>query len=295
MNVQAKSITAVATGEIPGSRKVYEPGKLFPCIRVPFREVAVHPSANEPPVTLYDPSGPYTDPTATLDIDAGLERPRDAWVLARGDVEETAAREVKPEDNGGASGAYLAPAFPSGRRPFRAKAGKGITQLQYARAGIVTAEMEYVAIRENLRRDELKAAIRDGEDFGAEIPDYVTPEFVRDEVARGRAIIPANINHGELEPMAIGRNFLVKVNANIGNSAVLSTVTEEVDKMVWAIRWGADTIMDLSTGRNIHNIRDWILRNCPTPLGTVPIYQALEKVNGVAEDLTWEVFRDTLI
>ena len=295
MNVQAKSITAVATGEIPGSRKVYEPGKLFPEIRVPFREVAVHPSANEPPVTLYDPSGPYTDPAATLDIDAGLERPRDAWVLARGDVEVTAAREVKPEDNGGASGAYLAPAFPSARQPFRAKAGKGVTQLQYARAGIVTAEMEYVAIRENLRRDELKAAIRDGEDFGAEIPDYVTPEFVRDEVARGRAIIPANINHGELEPMAIGRNFLVKVNANIGNSAVLSTVTEEVDKMVWAIRWGADTIMDLSTGRNIHNIRDWIIRNCPTPLGTVPIYQALEKVDGIAEDLTWEVFRDTLV
>ena len=295
MNVQAKSITAVATGEIPGSRKVYQPGVLFPDIRVPFREVAVHPSANEPPVTLYDPSGPYTDPAATLDINAGLPRPRDAWVLARGDVEETAARAVKPEDNGGASGAYLAPAFPAGRQPFRARPGKGITQLAYARAGIVTAEMEYVAIRENLRREAQAQAIRDGEDFGAEIPDFVTPEFVMSEVARGRAIIPANINHGELEPMAIGRNFLVKINANIGNSAVLSTVTEEVDKMVWAIRWGGDTIMDLSTGRNIHNIRDWIIRNCPTPLGTVPIYQALEKVGGIAEDLSWEVFRDTLV
>jgi phosphomethylpyrimidine synthase len=295
MNVQAKTVAAVATGEVPGSRKVYEPGKLFPDIRVPFREVAVHPSAGEPPVTIYDPSGPFTDPTVKVDIEAGLERPRDAWVLARGDVEEVQARAVKPEDNGGATGQYLAPAFQRARAPFRAKTGKGVTQLHYARQGIVTAEMEYVAIRENLRRDALKEAIRDGEDFGAEIPDYVTPEFVMSEVARGRAIIPANINHGELEPMAIGRNFLVKVNANIGNSAVLSTVTEEVDKMVWAIRWGADTIMDLSTGRNIHNIRDWIIRNCPTPLGTVPIYQALEKVGGIAEDLTWEVFRDTLV
>ena len=295
MNVQAKSITAVATGEIPGSRKVYEPGRLFPDLRVPFREVAVHPSANEPPVTLYDPSGPYTDPAASLDINAGLVRPRDAWVLARADVDAVAPRPVKPEDNGGATGAYLAPAFPALRQPLRARPGRTVTQLHYARQGVITAEMEYVAIRENLRRDALKQAIRDGEDFGAEIPDYVTPEFVRDEVARGRAIIPANINHGELEPMAIGRNFLVKVNANIGNSAVLSTVTEEVDKMVWAIRWGADTIMDLSTGRNIHNIRDWIIRNCPTPLGTVPIYQALEKVDGIAEDLTWEVFRDTLV
>ena len=295
MNVQSKSITAVATGEIPGSRKVYEPGVLFPELRVPFREVAVHPSAGEPPVTLYDPSGPYTDPAARLDINTGLACPRGAWVMARGDVEEVAARAVKPEDNGGATGAYLAPAFPSARQPLRAKPGRSVSQLRYARQGIITAEMEYVAIRENLRRDALKAVIRDGEDFGADIPDYVTPEFVMSEVARGRAIIPANINHGELEPMAIGRNFLVKINANIGNSAVLSTVTEEVDKMVWAIRWGADTIMDLSTGRNIHNIRDWIIRNCPTPLGTVPIYQALEKVGGVAEDLTWEVFRDTLI
>ena len=295
MNVRAKTISAVATGEIPGSRKVYQAGTRFPDIRVPFREVAVHPSSGEPPVTIYDPSGPYTEPGAMIDIHAGLERPRDAWVMARGDLDEVEPRPVTPEDNGGATGVYLAPAFELTRRPYRAKAGKTVTQLHYARQGIVTAEMEYVAIRENLRRDALAEVSRDGEDFGAEIPDFITPEFVRDEVARGRAIIPANINHGELEPMAIGRNFLVKINANIGNSAVLSTVTEEVDKMVWAIRWGADTIMDLSTGRNIHNIRDWIIRNCPTPLGTVPIYQVLEKVGGAAEDLTWEAFRDTLV
>ncbi len=295
MNVQTPIANTIPTGERPGSRKVYAPGVLFPCLRVPFREVAVHPSAGEPPVTLYDPSGPYTDPHATIDIDKGLERPREAWVLARGDVEAVEARAVKPEDNGGAKGKYLAPEFKSDRRPLRAKVGAHVTQLEYARAGVITAEMEYVAIRENLRRDALAETVRDGEDFGASIPDHVTPEFVRDEVARGRAIIPANINHGELEPMAIGRNFLVKINANIGNSAVLSQVADEVDKMVWAIRWGGDTIMDLSTGRNIHNIREWIIRNCPTPLGTVPIYQALEKVNGVAEDLTWEVFRDTLI
>ena len=295
MNVQSKKITAIATGEIPGSRKVYQSGTLFPCLQVPFREVAVHPSAGEPPVTLYDPSGPYTDPRAVIDIHKGLERARHAWVLARGDVQEIEPRPVKPEDNGGATGVYLAPAFERTMKPFKAKPGRAVTQLQYARAGVITAEMEYVAIRENLRRDQMAEVIRDGEDFGAEIPDYITPEFVMSEVARGRAIIPANINHGELEPMAIGRNFLVKINANIGNSAVLSTVTEEVDKMVWAIRWGGDTIMDLSTGRNIHNIREWIIRNCPTPLGTVPIYQALEKVDGIAEDLTWEVFRDTLI
>src|SRR5579872_3943343 len=293
MNVQTP--IAIPTGERPGSRKVFQEGVLFPCLRVPFREVAVHPSAGEPPVVLYDPSGPYTDPTASIDIDKGLERSRDAWVLARGDVEEVVARPLTPMDNGGARGRYLAPQFTNVRAPFRAKAGRAITQLEYARAGVVTAEMEYVAIRENLRRDAAADVARDGEDFGASIPDYVTPEFVRDEVARGRAIIPANVNHGELEPMAIGRNFLVKINANIGNSAVLSQVSDEVDKMVWAIRWGADTIMDLSTGRNIHNIREWIIRNCPTPLGTVPIYQALEKVGGVAEDLTWEVFRDTLI
>jgi phosphomethylpyrimidine synthase len=296
MNIQTPIESTIPTGERPGSRRVWAEGTLHPCLRVPFREVAVHPSAGEPPLTLYDTAGAYGDPAAAIDIEQGLARPREAWVVARGDVEEVAARPVKPEDNGNARGKHLARQFDlSGRRILRAKAGAAVTQLEYARAGIVTPEMEFVAIRENLRREAGAAVIRDGEAFGAAIPDFVTPEFVRDEVARGRAIIPANINHGELEPMAIGRNFLVKVNANIGNSAVLSAVEDEVEKMVWAIRWGADTIMDLSTGRNIHNIREWILRNCPTPLGTVPIYQALEKVGGVAEDLTWEVFRDTLV
>jgi phosphomethylpyrimidine synthase len=286
----------VPTGERPGSKKVYQPGVLWPDIRVPFREVAVHPSANEPALTLYDPSGPYTDPNAQIDIEKGLSKTREPWVVSRGDIEivET-PREVKPEDNGFAKGAHLAPQFTAPRRVYRAKAGANVTQLEYARRGLITPEMEYVAIRENLRRQSGDFCIRDGEDFGAEIPDHCTPEFVRDEIARGRAIIPANINHTELEPMIIGRNFLVKINANIGNSAVLSHVADEVDKLVWATRCGADTVMDLSTGRNIHNIRDWIVRNSPVPIGTVPIYQALEKVNGVAEDLTWEVFRDTLI
>jgi phosphomethylpyrimidine synthase len=295
VNIQTP-ISKVATGERPGSRKVYQAGVLWPDIRVPFREVAVHPTAGEPPVTMYDPSGPYTDPAATIDIHKGLDRTREPWVVSRGDVEIVESpRLVKPEDNGFAQGVHLAPEFKAERRVYRARSGAAVTQLEYARQGKVTPEMEYVAIRENLRRQANDGAIRDGEAFGAEIPDFVTPEFVRDEVARGRAIIPANINHTELEPMAIGRNFLVKINANIGNSAVLSSVADEVEKMVWAIRWGADTVMDLSTGRNIHNIRDWIIRNSPTPIGTVPIYQALEKVNGVAEDLTWEVFRDTLI
>jgi phosphomethylpyrimidine synthase len=288
--------TPIATGERPGSRKVYQPGLLWPDIRVPFREVAVHPSAHETPVTLYDPSGPYTDPRVAIDINAGLDRVREPWVASRGDVEIVQdPRQVRPEDNGFAQGAHLAPRFTAPRRVYRARPGAGVTQLDYARRGVITPEMEYVAIRENLRRQANDGAIRDGEPFGAEIPDIVTPDFVRAEVARGRAIIPANINHTELEPMAIGRNFLVKINANIGNSAVLSSVADEVEKMVWAIRWGADTVMDLSTGRNIHNIRDWIVRNSPVPIGTVPIYQALEKVHGVAEDLTWEVFRDTLI
>jgi phosphomethylpyrimidine synthase len=205
------------------------------------------------------------------------------------------ARQIRPEDNGRVSDALRVPEFPTHRPVLRAIGGGAVTQLDYARRGLITAEMEYVAIRENLRREMIREQIRDGESFGAEIPEVVTPEFVRDEIARGRAIIPANINHGELEPMAIGRNFLVKINANIGNSAVTSSVGEEVEKMVWAIRWGADNVMDLSTGRNIHNIREWIVRNSPVPIGTVPIYQALEKVGGIAEDLTWEVYRDTLI
>ncbi|MBX7248929.1 MAG: phosphomethylpyrimidine synthase ThiC [Caulobacteraceae bacterium] len=294
MNVHVP-VSQIAAEERPGSRKVYAPGVLHPDIRVPFREVEVHPSANEPPVTIYDPSGPYTDPTSTIDIAAGLPRAREAWVRARGDVEEVTPREVRPEDNGNVAERLKVPEFPVKPRVLRAKGTAAVTQLEYARRGVITPEMEFVAIRENLRREQGQPFIRDGESFGAEIPDFVTPEFVRDEVARGRAIIPANINHGELEPMAIGRNFLVKINANIGNSAVTSSVAEEVEKMVWAIRWGADNVMDLSTGRNIHNIREWIVRNSPVPIGTVPIYQALEKVNGVAEDLTWEVYRDTLI
>jgi phosphomethylpyrimidine synthase len=286
----------VATGEIPGSHKIYVPGVLHPDIRVPFREVRVHESAGEPPVTIYDPSGPFTDPDAQVDIEQGLARPRDAWVTARGDVEAVPGRAVKPEDNGKVSEKYLVPEFPNRPPVLRAKPGQTVTQMAYARRGIITPEMEFVAIRENLRREMIADMIvDDGETFGAELPREVTPEFIRDEIARGRAVLPANINHGELEPMAIGRNLLVKINANIGNSAVTSTVAEEVEKMVFAIRWGADTVMDLSTGRNIHNIREWIVRNSPTPIGTVPIYQALEKVDGVAEDLTWEVFRDTLI
>ncbi|EKY28782.1 thiamine biosynthesis protein ThiC [Brevundimonas diminuta 470-4] len=287
----------IPTGPRAGGRKVYVAGELFPDIRVPFREVAVHPSANEPPVTMYDSSGPYTDPSVTIDIKKGLPRVKSSWQLDRGDIAPVAnPREVKPEDNGHAAGRHLAPRFDtSNHQVFKGVEGRPVTQYEYAKAGIITPEMEYVAIRENLRREQTAPCIRDGEDFGASIPDFVTPEFVRQEIARGRAIIPHNINHPEVEPMIIGRNFLVKINANIGNSAVLSSVDDEVDKLVWATRWGADNVMDLSTGRNIHNIRDWIIRNSSVPIGTVPIYQALEKVNGVAEDLTWEVFRDTLI
>ncbi len=295
----------VTTGPLPGSRKVYLPGALHPSLRVAMREVVLEATANEPPVRIYDPSGPYTDPAAAIDIHAGLPELRRPWIEARGDVERYSGREVRPEDNGLLKGGLTGraaldkrantEAFPHVQRtPLRAAGGRAITQLAYARAGIVTPEMEYVAIRENVGRANV-AVTRDGEDFGASIPDYVTPEFVRDEIARGRAIIPSNVNHPEAEPMAIGRNFLVKINANIGNSAVASSVAEEVEKLVWATRWGADTVMDLSTGRNIHTTREWIIRNSPVPIGTVPIYQALEKVGGVAEDLTWATYRDTLI
>ena len=284
----------VTTGPIRGSSKVHV-GPL----KVAMREIALEPSSGEPPVRVYDTSGPYTDPAAQIDIQAGLPLLRREWQLARGDIEAYDARPVKPEDNGlkGPDRSAGVPAFPNVvRRPYRAKAGGNITQMHYARRGIVTPEMEYVALRENIGREAAReAASRDGQDWGAAIPDYVTPEFVRDEVARGRVIIPSNVNHPEAEPMAIGRNFLVKINANIGNSAVASDVAAEVDKMVWSIRWGADTVMDLSTGRNIHDTREWIIRNSPVPIGTVPIYQALEKTGGVAEDLTWEIFRDTLI
>ncbi|MFC6433857.1 phosphomethylpyrimidine synthase ThiC [Novosphingobium resinovorum] len=292
-DINSKLEIGVTTGPIRGSRKIHV-GPLG----VAMREIHLEPGSGEAPVRVYDTSGPYTDPDVTIDISAGLAPKRREWITARGDVEDYAAREVKPEDNGlkGPDRSAGVPAFPNVvRRPLRAKAGMNVSQMHYARRGIITPEMEYVAERENLGRAMLREYVRDGQDWGASIPDYVTPEFVREEVARGRAIIPSNINHPESEPMAIGRNFLVKINANIGNSAVASDVANEVDKMVWSIRWGADTVMDLSTGRNIHDTREWIIRNSPVPIGTVPIYQALEKVGGIAEDLTWEVFRDTLI
>ena len=296
MNDIANPSFAVTTGPLPASRKIYLEGERFTDVQVPMREISLHPTAKEPPVKVYDTSGPYTDPDATIDIFKGLPRLREQWIADRGDVEAYDGRDVKPEDNGFASGDRLVREFPIKHRPKRSKDKKSVSQLAYARAGIVTAEMEYIAIRENQgRMQAVEEAARSGEGFGANLPDFVTPEFVRDEVAAGRAIIPSNINHPEAEPMIIGRNFLVKINANIGNSAVTSSVAEEVDKMVWATRWGADNVMDLSTGRNIHNIREWIIRNSPVPIGTVPIYQALEKVDGVAEDLTWEVYRDTLI
>ena len=289
----------VTTGPLPASRKVYVSPEGMADVRVPLREIELEPSAMEPPVRVYDTSGVYSDPEVAIDIEAGLPRTRTAWVEERGGVAAYDGRDVKPEDNGNVSDAHLARAFPVSNRPLAGDGSRPLTQYECARAGIITKEMEYVALRENIgRKQALESAADDvaqGESFGAEIPEFITAEFVRSEIARGRAIIPANINHPELEPMIIGRNFLVKINANIGNSAVTSSVAEEVDKMVWSIRWGADTVMDLSTGRNIHNTREWIIRNSPVPIGTVPIYQALEKVNGIAEDLTWEVFRDTLI
>ena len=289
----------VTTGGLPSSTKVYTAPEAAPDIRVPHRLIHLHPSANEPDVPVYDTSGPYSDDSVTIDVEKGLARPRTAWVLERGGVEEYEGRDVKPEDNGGATGRHLAREFPIKNAPLRGKAGEMVTQYEFAKAGIITKEMIYIAERENLgRRKAVEGAaerVAAGESFGANIPEFVTPEFVRSEVAAGRAVIPSNINHPELEPQIIGRNFLVKINANIGNSAVASSVEEEVEKMVWATRWGADNVMDLSTGRNIHNTREWIIRNSPVPIGTVPIYQALEKVNGVAEDLTWEVYRDTLI
>jgi phosphomethylpyrimidine synthase len=285
----------VSTGPLPASTKVHIAGIVHPEIRVAMREIAL--SGGEPAMRVYDASGPYSDPNARIDIMAGLPRLRQNWIEGRGDVERYDGRPPSALDDGLSRGEkpQHAPFTNAPARPLRAKAGRNVTQLAYARAGIVTPEMEYVAIRENIGRAERNGLVRDGESFGAEIPDYVTPEFVRSEIARGRAIIPNNINHPESEPMAIGRNFLVKINANIGNSAVASSIEEEVEKMVWSTRWGADTVMDLSTGRNIHTTREWIVRNSPVPIGTVPIYQALEKVGGKAEDLTWELYRDTLI
>ena len=318
---------------LPASRKIYvetngstvNQGRYN--LRVPFREIALTPSKDldgnlveNPPVRVYDTSGVWTDPEVKCDVREGLPQIRRQWILERGDVEEYEGREVKPQDNG-----YLTKGaeeiarvkergkleeFPGLKRaPLRAKPGRCVTQMYYAKKGIITPEMEFVAIRENLGRQIAFETLQNGagddrsslyhqhrgESFGAQIPKFVTPEFVRDEVARGRAIIPANINHPESEPMIIGRNFLVKINANIGNSAIASSIEEEVEKMRWATLWGADTVMDLSTGKNIHATREWILRNSPVPIGTVPIYQALEKVGGKAEELTWEIYRDTLI
>ncbi|MBI3595679.1 MAG: phosphomethylpyrimidine synthase ThiC [Nitrospirae bacterium] len=301
----------LTTEPYPESRKIYVEGSQ-PGVRVPMREIrlsltrAVKDGSVEenPPAVVYDTSGPYTDPDATIDIRAGLLPLRRSWILGRGDVEALA--EVSSEyGRRRANDSKLdSVRFPNVRKPLRAKPGKNVSQMHYARRGMITPEMEFIAIRESQTREMIRedyrshgkgVALHPGQSWGAGIPSVITPEFVRDEVARGRAIIPANVNHPELEPMIIGRNFLVKINANIGNSAVASSIEEEVEKMIWATRWGSDTVMDLSTGKNIHETREWILRNSPVPIGTVPIYQALEKVDGRAEELTWEIFQDTLV
>jgi phosphomethylpyrimidine synthase len=347
------TLPAVTTGPLPSSRKIFATPDAASDLRVPLREIILSEGAGEPNLPVYDTSGPYTDPTVVIDVNAGLPRHRTSWVKERGGVEQYDGRSIKPEDNGNVGASHAAKAFTAHHKPLRGldspppcgeESGVGVTtgavvhgnpppqpspargegvsaeqggaergiawsrgpshppmvtQLEFARAGIITKEMIYVAERENLGRkkqlERAEAALADGESFGAAVPAFITPEFVRSEIARGRAIIPSNINHGELEPMIIGRNFLTKINANIGNSAVTSSVEEEVDKMVWAIRWGADTVMDLSTGRNIHTTREWILRNSPVPIGTVPIYQALEKCDGDPVKLTWELYKDTLI
>ena len=287
---------------LPGSAKIYLPGQLHPSLRVPMRAISL---TNGEVISVYDTSGPYSDAAAPIDVSAGLPAPRAEWVIARADTESYVGRQIQLQDDGLLRQEQSLHHLSAGlqRQPRRAKSGANVTQMHYARRGLITPEMEFVALRENQRQAwvaeyeqdaEREARLR-GNAMGASIPAVITPEFVRSEIARGRAIIPANINHTELEPMIIGRNFLVKVNANIGNSAVSSGIEEEVEKLVWATRWGADTVMDLSTGRNIHTTRDWIVRNSPVPIGTVPIYQALEKVGGVAEDLTWALYRDTLI
>ncbi|OUJ76023.1 phosphomethylpyrimidine synthase ThiC [Hymenobacter crusticola] len=307
---QAPQQTLVERAPLTGSRKIYVPGQLYD-IWVAMREIVLadtqrkfdftNPTEQNPPVTVYDTSGPYTDPDVEIDLKKGLPRLREEWIVGRGDVEELPGvsseyGQLRADDE---KLDHLR--FEHIRRPYRAKSGHNVTQLHYAKQGIITPEMEYIAIRENQRIDQIAnddalKTQHEGYSFGANTPQgRITPEFVRDEVAAGRAIIPSNINHPESEPMIIGRNFLVKINTNIGNSAVTSSIEEEVDKAVWSCRWGGDTLMDLSTGKNIHETREWIIRNCPVPVGTVPIYQALEKVNGKAEDLTWELFRDTLI
>ncbi len=306
MSASATALGAPSSEPLPNSRRVYVQGTIYPDLRVPFRDVLLTPSPShrggaEPnePVRVYDCFGPWGDPDFEGKVEQGLPALRRAWVLERGDVEEVPRAALQASD----ASVDAAPLPRSGRRaPLRARPGRAVTQLRYARSGIITPEMEFIAIRENLGLEQSKARAAergrrelDGEPFGAGIPSQITPEFVRSEVARGRAIIPANINHPESEPMIIGRNFLVKINANIGNSAVASSIEEEVEKMRWAAKWGADTVMDLSTGKNIHETREWILRNSPVPIGTVPIYEALEKAGGKAEDLTWEIYRDTLL
>jgi len=308
MSAVPKDITATNEGGVkidsyPASEKVYIEGSR-PDIRVPMRKITLSDTPahfgieKNTPLFVYDTSGVYTDPDVAVDLQKGLAGIRDAWIAERDDTEELDGptsdfgkeRLTVPETAG--------MRFEHIRKPRKAKAGKNVSQMHYARQGIITPEMEYIAIRENQNMSEMRDLYKDqhkGQSYGASIPDEITPEFVRDEVARGRAIIPLNINHPEVEPMIIGRNFLVKINGNLGNSAVTSSIEDEVEKMMWGIRWGGDTIMDLSTGKNIHETREWILRNSPVPIGTVPIYQALEKVNGKAEDLTWEIFRDTLI
>jgi len=297
------AVDAAAVQPLPKSRKVYVTGSR-PDLRVPMREIAQSdtPSAlgteKNPPLSVYDTSGPYTDPDVKIDIRSGLAPLRAGWIGERGDSEELAGPSSRYGVDRLSDPRLAELRFHLERLPRRAKAGMNVSQMHYARRGIVTPEMEFIAIRENQRAAEFTEMLRrqhPGHSFGANLPQLITPEFVRDEVARGRAIIPANINHPEIEPMIIGRNFLVKINANIGNSAVSSSIGEEVEKMTWAIRWGADTVMDLSTGKHIHETREWILRNAPVPIGTVPIYQALEKVDGKAEELSWEIFRDTLI
>jgi len=297
----------------PNSKKVYVSGTIHPDIKVPFREISLSPSTtvtgngdhaenDESSLIVYDTSGPYTDPEAEINIREGLKPIRLSWIMDRGDVEYYDGRKIMPKDNGYREGENPnAERFPKTRdKVLRAKPGQNVSQMYYAKKGIITPEMEFIAIRENQKRkqwnqDDEREKRLAGNSFGANLPQEITAEFVRDEVARGRAIIPNNINHPESEPMIIGRNFLVKINSNIGNSAVSSSIEEEVEKMVWSSRCGADNVMDLSTGKNIHTTREWILRNSPVPIGTVPIYQALEKVNGVIEDLTWEIYRDTLI
>jgi phosphomethylpyrimidine synthase len=300
----AQALSEAVTRPIPGSRKIHVQGSRSD-LHVPMREVAQAQTPTlfggeaNPPITVYDTSGPYTDPDYTVDLAAGLPALRAAWIAERGDVEQLSGLSSAFGRQRAADAKLNDVRFSHLRTPLRAKGGANVTQMHYARRGIVTPEMEYIAIRENQRIEALQSSAlckqHPGQSFGASLPKLITPEFVRDEVARGRAIIPANINHPESEPMIIGRNFLTKINANIGNSAVSSGIAEEVEKLVWSIRWGGDTVMDLSTGKNIHETREWIIRNSPVPIGTVPIYQALEKVDGVAEDLTWELFRDTLI